>query len=74
MKDFFLWVFFGYIPKMFRRSSIDIPLILHRYSIETMDYVWSIYGVCMEYLRWNNEGFGSLNVGNDDRLTFALFA
>ena len=70
----FLWVFFGYIPKMFLCSSIARPSILHRFSIETMDYRWSIDGVSMEYLRWNSEGFGSLNVGNDDRLTFALFA
>ena len=70
----FLWVFFGYIPKMFLCSSIASPSYLHRISIETMDYRWRYDGDTMEYLRWNNEEFGSLNVGNDDSLTFAHFA
>ena len=64
----------GYFPDIFLRCSYVPPSLVHRYSIETMDHRWSIDGVSMEYLRWNSEGFGSLNVGNDDRLTFALFA
>ena len=70
----FLWVFFGYIPKMFLCSSISRPPILHRYSIETMDLLWSWYGVTMEYLRWNSEELASVNEENDDSLAFALFA
>ena len=70
----FLWVFFGYIPKMFLCSSIARPSLVHRYSIETMDLLWSWYGVTMEYLRWNSEELASVNEENDDSLAFALFA
>ena len=41
-------------PLKLRRCYISCPSVLHRYSIETMEHVWSIYGVCMEYLRRKN--------------------
>ena len=31
--------------------SIACPWFHHRYYIETMDLIWSYYGVTMEYLR-----------------------
>ena len=61
----FLWAFFGYIPKMFLCSSIARPSILHRFSIETMDLLWSCYGVTMEYLRRNSEETGLKKGWND---------
>ena len=70
----FLWIFFVYLPKMFRCSSIARPSLVHHFSIETMDLLWSWYGVTMEYLRWNSEELASVNEENDDSLAFALFA
>ena len=56
--------------RFLHRYSIDTP----SYSIETMDLLWSWYGVTMEYLRWNSEELASVNEENDDSLAFALFA
>ena len=44
------------IPLKIIDISITLPSQLHRYSIETMDLIWSYYGVAMEYLRRKNEG------------------
>ena len=48
-------IFISINPPLIQRSTSEAsPSLLHRYSIETMDYVWSIYGVCMEYLKRKN--------------------
>ena len=38
-------------PLFLRPSSALPPLLLHRFSIETMDYRWIIDGLLMDYLR-----------------------
>ena len=38
-------------PLFLRYCSIACPSLLHRCSIETMDYRWIIDGLLMDYLR-----------------------
>jgi hypothetical protein len=42
-------------PLFFRFSSVVAPSLLHRLSIETMDYRWIIDGLSMDYLRRKSE-------------------
>ena len=38
-------------PLFLRSTSVTTPSLVHRCSIETMDYRWIIDGLLMDYLR-----------------------
>jgi len=42
-------------PLFFRSSFEDTPSLLHRYSIASPSFRWSIYGELMDY-RWSIRG------------------